>query len=383
MIKIVKKEDCCGCYSCANRCPKNCINMHEDDEGFVYPAIDSSLCIDCGICEEVCPVLNQGDKRIPLVVLASKSNSINIRTTSSSGGMFTLLAEEIIKKGGVVFGARFDDKNEVIHDFTEELAGLDVFKGSKYVQSNIIVTYRAIEKFLQQRRYVLFTGTPCQVLALKLYLRKTYNNLFTVDFVCHGVPSPKVWRKYLSLIKMNFSISEIIKINFRDKKLGWRNFSFALDFSHKGKTIHMLEPQYINCYMRGFLHDLYLRPSCYHCPSRNLKSGSDITLGDYWGKVDDAFFDDKGISLVLLNTKSGIDLFETIDCEKILSTYEDALSGNKAIETSCVEPANRKIFYSQFEKIDFCKLIRKLTKMTFREYMKSYYLYLRLKLSKI
>lgn len=197
MIHITNRQDCCGCAACAQRCPKQCISMKEDAEGFLYPTVDTEVCIDCGLCEKVCPELNSGRERQPQKVYAAINKDEKIRLGSSSGGVFTALAEQTIDEGGVVFGARFDENWEVVHAYTETKEGLTAFRGSKYVQSRIGNAYKDAERFLRNGRKVLFTGTPCLVMGLKLYLGRDYDNLLTVDFLCHGVPSPKAWRLYL------------------------------------------------------------------------------------------------------------------------------------------------------------------------------------------
>ena len=204
MITITDKSKCCGCNACVQACPKQCIEMHEDDEGFLYPRVDTTRCIDCGKCEKVCPVINQAEPHRPIKVYAAINPDEEIRRQSSSGGIFTLLAEQTIKEGGVVFGARFDESWQVTHDYTESIEGLASLRGSKYVQSCIGDTFLKAEAFLKQGRKVLFTGTPCQISGLKKYLHKEYENLLTVDFVCHGVPSPLIWQKYLSETLENF-----------------------------------------------------------------------------------------------------------------------------------------------------------------------------------
>ena len=197
MIDIIDKTLCCGCAACVQRCPKQCITLHEDHEGFLYPKVDTETCIDCGLCEKVCPILNEGNKREPLKVYAAINKDEKIRLESSSGGIFTMLAEQTIGEGGVVFGARFDENWQVRLDYTETIEGIAAFRGSKYVQARTENIYQQAEKFLKEGRKVLFTGTPCQIAGLKKFLRKEYANLLAVDFVCHGVPSPKVWAKYL------------------------------------------------------------------------------------------------------------------------------------------------------------------------------------------
>ena len=199
MIEIRNKRDCCGCNACVQKCPQQCIGQSEDAEGFIYPQVDKARCVGCGLCEKVCPVINQNPKSKPLKVMAGRNGNEEIRMVSSSGGAFTLLAGEIIGRGGVVFGARFDENWNVVHSYTECTDGLAAFRGSKYVQSRIGETFSQAEKFLKQGREVLFTGTPCQIAGLRRFLGKEYDNLLAMDIVCHGVPSPGVWKE-LSLI---------------------------------------------------------------------------------------------------------------------------------------------------------------------------------------
>lgn len=200
MINIKDKSNCCGCNACVQKCPKQCISMREDDEGFLYPYVDKILCIDCGLCEKTCPVINSKEERKPLNVFAAKKPNDEVRMQSSSGGIFTLLAENVIDEGGVVFGAGFNERWEVVHSFAEKKEDLAKFRGSKYVQSKVGNSYKQAEAFLKQGRKVLYSGTPCQIAGLKQYLRKDYANLLAVDFICHGVPSPGVFRTYLRAI---------------------------------------------------------------------------------------------------------------------------------------------------------------------------------------
>lgn len=210
MLQITDKSKCCGCNACVQRCPKQCIVMYKDREGFLYPVIDTAVCIDCGLCEKVCPVLNQNNARKPLQVFAAKNKNEIQRLYSSSGGIFILLAEQTIQNGGVVFGARFDQNWEVEHCYAETIEELQPLMRSKYVQSRIANTYKEVEAFLRHGRRVLFVGTSCQIAGLHKFLRKDYDNLLTVDFICHGVPSPGVWYKYLEeIIRDKSSRSEV------------------------------------------------------------------------------------------------------------------------------------------------------------------------------
>lgn len=384
MIEIKDKKDCCGCSACAQKCPKQCIFIKEDEEGFLYPIVNSDDCIDCGLCEKVCPVLHQAEERKPLKVYAVKNRKEEIRKQSSSGGVFTFLAEKVLKEGGVVFGARFDEYWGVKHDFTESIEGLDAFRGSKYVQSRIEDNFLKVEAFLKDDRKVLFCGTPCQVAGLKRFLRKEYENLLTVDFVCHGVPSPGVWRNYLDETiarmcdKNSVSSDPISKenarvesISFRNKCLGWKKYSFALTLSATTRsgaknTVSLSEVFSDNTFMSGFLANLYLRPSCYACPAKCGKSGSDITIGDLWGapSIIGNADDDRGTSLVLVNKDvSYFEEWASLWVKEI--DYSSALVCNSCVEKSVGEPKKRKQFYSLYTKQKYSleMIIKKLCKV--------------------
>lgn len=321
MIQIKDKHDCCGCWSCIQRCPKQCMSMEEDEEGFLYPKVDMDLCVNCGLCEKVCPIHNPGLSSSPLKVYVAKNLDERIRRDSSSGGIFTLLAESIISIGGVVFGARFNDNWDVIHDYTETIQGLADFRGSKYIQSQIGNAFFQVEQFLKQGRPVLFSGTPCQVAGLRRFLKTPYGNLLLVDFICHGVPSPHIWQQYLyeTIMSIHDKSSEdvknqIEKISFRDKNLGWKRFSFSLSFTCSGEVHSLNEPLDKNEYLKGFLANLYLRPSCHLCKAKGWRSGSDITIADAWGIGDRMpdFDDDKGCSLISVLTTKGMHYLDSL-----------------------------------------------------------------------
>ena len=377
MIYIDNKKACCGCWACVQRCPRNCITMHEDEEGFSYHIVDTSACIECGLCEKVCPVLNQAEAKRPLDVYAAINPNEEVRLNSSSGGIFSQLAEKVIADGGVVFGARFDEHWKVVHDYCDTLAGLAAFRGSKYVQSRIGACYRHAENFLKAGRRVLFSGTSCQIAGLHRFLGKEYDNLLTVDVICHGVPSPLVWRKYVEAIKtcpqriigknttLHFADKNtaIAGIAFRDKSSGWKRYGFTVRSIDENNQERILfrETFYENLFMDGFLKDIYLRPSCYACPSKSGKAQSDITLGDYWGieHQHPAMDDDKGTSLVLLHTDKGRIAFEALDCSIEASTYEQALAGNPSLERSVGKSLMRKYFYRKFKRSQNVEIIKK------------------------
>lgn len=374
MLQITDKSKCCGCNACVQRCPKQCIVMHEDEEGFLYPQVDVTLCVDCGLCEKVCPMLAQNDVKKALQIFAAKNKNEHQRLRSSSGGIFILLAEQTIKMGGVVFGARFDKNWEVEHCYVETIEELEPLMRSKYAQSRIGNTYKEAEQFLKEGRRVLFVGTSCQISGLHRFLRKDYNNLLSVDFICHGVPSPGIWRKYLQEIKNNALQSEaagkntvlpfslksmpvITGINFREKGLGgygWKKFGFVVHGKSplKGDQNSVLLSVDFgkDIYMKGFLRNLYLRPSCYNCLVKSGKSQSDLTIGDFWGisKLKPEIDDDKGIGAILVYTHKGIEALGFISCDKIAMTYNDVIMENPAIYSSVMLTNNRKRFWQFF-----------------------------------
>lgn len=367
MIEIVEKSDCVGCEACVQRCPKQCIVMKEDAEGFLYPQIDIEKCIDCGLCERVCPVINQGEPRKPLVAYAAKNQDESVRLSSSSGGVFTALAEQVIAQGGVVFGARFDESWNVVHDYVETIEGLSAFRGAKYVQSRIGQSFLRAETFLKQGRMVLFSGLPCQITGLKKFLRKDYDNLITVELFCHGVPSPMVWKRFLEE-EVAIPHIRLKSISFRDKVSGWKNYSFFYSQEDaNGVQLHRM-PFAKNLFMRGFLADLYLRPSCYHCPAKQFKSGSDLTIGDYWGVklAHPELDDDKGVSAVLVNTDRGVKILQTVQHISLYaSTFENVVKCNPALMKSAQEPAKRPLFFELLNQYKVSEIVVKLTHISF------------------
>ena len=380
MVVITKKSDCCGCHACASVCAKHCITMQEDSEGFLYPVVDTSTCTDCGLCEKVCPVIHQSAPVAPQATYIAINRDEEIRLQSSSGGIFTLLAEQVIAEGGVVFGASFDEDWSVIHAWIDTVDGLAAFRGSKYVQSRIGDTYSEARAFLQQGRKVLFSGTPCQIAGLKKFLCKEYNNLLTVDFICHGVPSPGVWQRYLRELRKELraergvgkntvpsSMDElpvITGISFRDKTNGWKKFGFRLRYAASeaapnsvSSSANKVEKEFLqpfphNPFMRGFLADVYLRPSCYACSAKSGKSGSDITIADAWGI--DCFAvehdDDKGACYVLENTSKGVSYMSLFSFEQRIVDI-NVIKQYNPVYVSSVKPHPKRLqFFKQYKK---------------------------------
>ncbi|MCM1448369.1 MAG: Coenzyme F420 hydrogenase/dehydrogenase, beta subunit C-terminal domain [Bacteroides sp.] len=325
--------------------------MEVDEEGFEYPCVDYAKCVNCSLCNKVCPVQNAGIPKAPLKVYAAQNLHEETRAKSSSGGVFTPLAETVINDGGVVFGASFDKNWNPVHSYTEQSDGLVAFRGSKYVQSRMGTSYTDVQQFLKAGRKVLFSGTSCQVAGLKRFLGKEYANLFTVEILCHGVPSPKVWQRYLETKKKEFGCDEITEVNFRNKQNGWFVYNVVIAF---GNGMVYAESHKKDAYFRGFMKNMYLRPSCYACKCKNGRSGSDVVIADYWciNDVLPGFNDKNGTSLVLVNTEKGLSMFASIaDGLYWAETgYVHRLKKNGGFAEALRLPLSRKVFFGILRK---------------------------------
>lgn len=370
MIYINKKEECCGCHGCNNICPKDCISMEVDNEGFWYPKVDKSKCINCNLCEKVCPIINTPKREeTEIIAYACKNKDEEVRRSSSSGGVFSVLCEDVISKGGVVFGASFDQNFDVRHIYAETLEECARFRGSKYVQSKIGDTFNIAKKFLNEGRIVLFSGTPCQISGLDAYLMKKYDNLILVDIACHGVPSPLVYKEYVKKLKL-LNKSGIRDIKFRDKSTGWNGYSFKVEYNNG----ELKENGYDNIYMKGFLSDIYLRPSCYTCKFKKPITSADLTLGDYWGvqHKHPEFDDDKGISLTLVNSKKGKAKFDLISnkIEVLETDLKHATNCNPCIVKHVEYNPKREKFFKEFKGDNINEVIDKYTKIRISQKIK-------------
>ena len=328
--------------------------MRRDSEGFTYPVVDTAVCIECGLCERTCPMDKVPERKEPLATYAATNQDVSVLLKSASGGIFSALATTILNDGGIVFGARFNEKWQTVHDFASSVEDLNKFRGSKYSQSIIGDSYRQAECFLKDNKKVLFSGTPCQIAGLRHYLRKPYTGLlFTVEIICHSVPSPQIWEDYLESISGKSDTRTVKYVNMRDKRNGWVNYSITIDIHEGNKNIGFTERASTNKFMKGFIMNLYSRPSCYSCHFKSGKSGADITIGDYWGieARHPELYDPSGVSAVIIRSDNGAALFQKTNLKSTRTSYEDVLSGNPAIEHSPRTDYLRDFFWENYHKV--------------------------------
>ena len=377
-MAIWVNSNCSGCSACIQACPKNCINFEIDDKGFKYVSVNSSQCVNCGVCENICPSLNPFQEREIIKCHAVRNDNPQIVKQSSSGGAFTAMAEFIILSGGVVCGAAFDENYRVKHVLIDQIDQLHELRGSKYVQSDTSMIFKQIRSVLESGRLLLFVGTSCQVAGLKRYLRKDYNSLYTVDVVCHGVVSPKVWSDYLhSLIGLN-ALDDISNISFRDKKFGWKNFSLAIRFKNGSNVIRTVkEDSYLQC----FVKNLTLRPSCFDCYAKSGKSDSDLSIADLWGiaNILPSLNDDKGVTSVLSYTEKGLELLKSLNnLEKYEVDKKLVILNNAAIMNSPIKPKEYESFWREYSSkgvnvlYEYAAVLMKQDRISVRSSIKLY-----------
>lgn len=350
MIEILDKETCCGCSACKNICPKGAITMKPDGLGFIYPEVDRSICIECGLCNKVCAFNDGYDKSLNLYsseAFAARHKNIKEVSTSRSGAAFIALSDWVLEQGGVIYGAGYTDHFRVVHKRAETKEQRNEFKGSKYVQSDLNDTFAQIKCDLLRGSIVLFSGTPCQTSGLSSFVgAELRKNLYLIDIVCHGVPSPFIWRDYLRYIESKVG-EKVISVDFRDKsKLGWA--------AHKESFTFPSKKIYKQTYTYLFYEHIMFRPSCRVCHFTNLIRPSDITIADFWGweKTDLSFNkDNKGVSLVFCNTEKGKDLFTKVsEAMNIIKT-----DSSKCLQPNLLRPSVFHPLSSNFEQdyIDF------------------------------
>lgn len=358
MVTITNKADCCGCSACASVCPVKCITMEKDKEGFSYPKVNTEKCINCGLCEKTCPFMDCTESKKAEKAFAAYALDEDVRVKSSSGGVLTVLAEEVLKRNGLIYGVSMSsDCRSCGFICVDSLDEMSKIQGSKYLQANANCIYREIEQKLKTKRWVLFSGTPCQCNGLKKFLRVEYDNLLIVDFVCHGVPSQMLWDKYVSHIsqvkKMNIS-----GVDFRHKKVSWNQFGFGL---HSSKAFIYI-PKDSSSYFCFFMKNLSLRPSCYSCEAKKTRL-ADITIGDFWGveRVFSEIDTEKGISLIIPRSEKGKEFIELVRRRLYLkeTEYDNAVADNMAENKSVICPKNRDAFFKDVVSMNYSDLENK------------------------
>lgn len=359
MINISEKEKCCGCCACSDACSKNAITLQNDIEGFWYPVVDKDLCVECGLCDKVCPVINidslkKNDSPKPSHVYAAVNKNMSVRWNSTSGGAFSALADVMYSQGGYVSGAVYNESFTVNNYISNKPEDLERLRSSKYLQSKADGIYAEIKKLLLQGEKVLACGTPCQMAALRSFLRKDYDNLIIVDFICRGVNSPKVYRAYLDSLEKKYN-SKVVYVKDIIKELGWRNLTRKVMFEN-GQSYYGVHMQ--DDFRRGYHTNVFCRPSCYDCQFKGFPRIADITIADYWGieKVDKNLDMNIGTSMVLINSKKGERYFELIkDKMEYRETPFEAILGGNIVLRKSIEPAkiNREQFFKDLDEHDF------------------------------
>lgn len=360
-VDKIDYKQCFSCRSCEYSCPKNVIVMKENREGFFYPSVIGD-CIQCGVCVKHCPAINNLPlESIVKIGYASYLNDCTKLRQSASGGIFTALAEKIIEKKGVVFGAAYNIDLNTEHICVDNFLDLQRLKGSKYVESDTKKTYLEVKQYLENERFVLYAGTPCQIAGLRMYLGKRYNHLITIDIVCHGVPSRKLFRKYLEWLEKK-NKKKIIYYGFRDKDVaGWScGGKIKIKTEKNTKVLDAsCDPYYVS-----FLAADTLRESCYHCPFANLNRPGDITIGDFWGieNINQTLETKDGVSFVICNTEKGISYFEQIKDAIFCSAVDiqDGVKYNRCLYESYPRPLKRDFIYNDIDTKSLDSFIKDL-----------------------
>ncbi len=357
LFEICTSELCSGCAACVNICPKKAIALIENDKGFLYPQVNVDKCVNCNLCKQTCPQNFSPKLNAPITIYAGLAKDNEIRKSSSSGGIFSILAEEIFKQNGIVFGAVLQEDMTVCHTYATNSFELNRLKGSKYVQSNIEDSFQITKSFLDNDKFVLFTGTPCQIAGLKNYLKKDYDKLITADILCHGAPSPLVFRKFIKY-KMDCNNKSVSNVLFRAKYPTWESFSTKILYSDNTM-------EYDNSYVRLFLKDLFLRENCHQCQYAHSNRVGDITLGDFWAYKETApeyiQNDNLGISFISINTNKGLKIFKAVKKKLGLAKrrLEDAAKGNPTLSHATPKNCNSDIFWKDIVFMEWDKLIDK------------------------
>lgn len=361
MIRIKKKENCCGCEACKNICPKGAISFSPDEKGDLYPIVSDDLCVNCNLCEKVCPIITPIVNQINYnpKAYAAWNNNVDERMKSTSGGVFPLLANIILENGGYVVGVQYEDDYTVSHTVISQNEELKKICKTKYVQSSNNGVYTQIKELLEDNKTVLYSGTPCQVAGLKSFLQKEYEKLYTIELFCHGVINQIVFNRYLKSIEKH-SKSKITSVEFRNKRNGWSKSATVVSLENGTEYCKSNEDEYLMGYLR---YNLYIRPSCTDCKYKSFPRVADLSLGDLWG-IEKLFdnHDNKGASAVIVNSEKGALLFKQI--EKGLFIKEISIYFLKENNPSLVQSYRigkySEYFYRKFQKTDFIDLIQKI-----------------------
>lgn len=358
------KQDCCGCGACMAVCHKHAIYMRQDQEGFFYPAVDKKLCVDCGKCLEVCPMKFKEEKQVYNHYYGAKNADQTVRSRSSSGGIFSILADYVLEKSGSVFAAGYDSDMKVVHMEISKTEDLDLVRRTKYVQSDMNDIYQQIQIGLKEGRWILFVGTPCQTEALRKYLRIDSDRLILVDLICYGAASPGIWKKYLYYLSRKYK-GKINEYYFRDK----RNKDRGQTVSWKNQNGEKVYPLYDDPYCRMYFRSMSLRPSCYQCPFCCIERNSDFTIGDFWGieKIRPDMEDGMGTSLVIAHSEKAEKIWEEIRGQYIAfeCTKMDIWQPRLQKPTEC--PSKRKLFMMIYKYMPFSILINRFSGVTFKQ----------------
>jgi coenzyme F420-reducing hydrogenase beta subunit len=381
MIEIKDKIKCSGCSACYNSCPVNAITMIADDEGFLYPFVDESICIKCSKCDCVCPYISVPVRNTDLgKCFAGYNKNSADRASSSSGGIFVALAKAVLNNGGVVYGAAYDSRFMVCHKKAEKEEELYPLMGSKYLQSRIGNIYKDVLAQLQKGRNVLFAGSSCQIGGLRGFLGKEYENLVCVDFICLGVPSPRVWSDYLDTY---FERDKIQFVNFKDKTRGWHTFSLRIDEKEKSFNKNGRETYFFS----GYFKHLYSRPACSECIYKKGNRISDITISDCWGydKIAPELDDNKGLSSIECHTEQGLRLWKSIQDNLVwkYADINDVMKYNSNYCTSAPIGKKRDDFWADYDCMPKKKLFKKYCKPEKKPFLKVLLVKVKRKIRKI
>ena len=370
---LCSKEDCTGCAACVQICPNDAIKLKKDEKGFLYPIINTDKCINCLLCEKKCPINKERITNNDPSVLACWHKNMDVRLKSSSGGAFSAIAEYVLSKNGIVWGAAYTKNLKLSYQCIDKVDNLDILRRSKYIQAEVNDSYKTIKKQLEEGKTVLFTGTSCHIRGLYSFIpQKLHKNLITIDFICHGVPSPEVFRKYINWLENKYD-DKLVDFNFRDKQYGWDNGVLTVGyFFNKGKKIFMNDE---NSYFYGMLHDMFIRPCCHNCKSNGLQRESDFTIADFWGigrkiKFNNEKEKNYGISLLALNSEKAYHLFNEGIKDYLFyvpRTLQEAYEGNWNYRFSAKRNPKTALFWEQYSNTNNWEQLLPFFQPTFAE----------------